>query len=51
MDQREASEALHGAELLPLIQGPIAEIKRIISDCLEADIPALGGMPPNAGKG
>lgn len=51
MNEREAKEALHGAELLPLMQGPIAQIKKVIADLLDADIPAMGGMPPNAGKG
>ncbi len=51
MTERDAAETLQGAELLPILQGPISDIKRVISECLEADIPVAGGMPPGAGKG
>ncbi len=51
MTEQEAVTALAESELVPLMQGPIVQIKRLISNCLEAEIPVTSGMPPGAGKG
>ncbi len=55
MTEQEAGQLLESAiaenGLVPLMQGPIVQIKRVIADCLEADIPVISGMPPGSGKG
>lgn len=51
MNEREAAAELEDDELVPVLHGRIPYIKEVISTCLEADIPVVGGMPPGAGKG
>ncbi len=51
MDAREAAEVLSDTELVPVMQGSIPHIKEAVQKCLDADIPALAGRPPEAGKG
>jgi hypothetical protein len=51
MTEREAAAELEDAELIPVMHGRIPYIKEVIARCLEAEIPALGGCPPEAGKG
>jgi len=40
MTEREAIDLLDEAELVPAMQGPIADIKKLVGRCLDADIPA-----------
>ena len=51
MDPRDAELELADAELIPFAQGSMAYMKKLLEDCLQADIPALLGQPPGAGKG
>jgi hypothetical protein len=51
MDIREAEELLAGASLVPAMSGSIQDMKALRLRCLEADIPAIVGCPPGAGKG
>lgn len=51
MDSRQAAEALAGAELVPMVQGSMAYVKELLDKCLQAEIPAVAGNPPGAGKG
>lgn len=46
MNEREAMASLEDAELIPLVQGSLAEIKRIRSQCLDRDIPVAVAAPP-----
>jgi hypothetical protein len=48
---REAEELLDGLPLVPAMAGSIAEMKALRDRCLAADIAALVGCPPGAGKG
>jgi hypothetical protein len=51
MDAREADELLDGLSLVPAMSGSIQEMKALRERCLAADIPAIVGCPPGAGKG
>lgn len=51
LTHRQADEILADAELIPVMHASISRIKEVIADCLEADIPVIGGCPPGAGKG
>jgi hypothetical protein len=51
MDAQDAEELLAGEEVIPVLQGSIPYIKELWQKCLAADIPALAGCPPGAGKG
>jgi hypothetical protein len=51
MTDREALEALGEAELIPLVQGPLAEVKRIWKQCLEQDVPVAIAAPSGPGCG
>jgi hypothetical protein len=51
MDARDAELELSGEELVPFAQGSVASIKKLLEECLVADIPAVLGRPPDAGKG
>jgi hypothetical protein len=51
MNIDDAEEFLHGLPLVPAMSGSIAEMKALRDRCLEAEIPALVGCPPGAGKG
>jgi len=50
MDPHDAELELTGYDLIPLAQGSMPEMKKLLADCLDADIPALLGQPPGAGK-
>lgn len=41
MTEREAAEALHGIETIPVFEGSMAYIKELRDKCLDAGIPAL----------
>jgi hypothetical protein len=45
MTEREALEALAEAETIPVVQGPLAEVKRIWRACLEQDLPVVVAAP------
>ena len=51
MDAYEADKLLDGLQLVAAMAGSIQEMKALRERCLEADIPALVGCPPGAGKG
>lgn len=51
MTPREAEAELDGLPLVPAMSGSMAEMKALRDKCLEADLPALVGCPPGAGKG
>ncbi len=46
MNDREAMEALADAELIPLLQGPLMEMKRIWRQCLDEGVPVAAVAPP-----
>jgi hypothetical protein len=47
----EAELELDGLPLVPAVAGSMADMKALRDRCLEADIPAMVGCPPGAGKG
>lgn len=49
MTEDDADDALHGEELVPALQGSLADIKRVRDDCLGADIPVALAAPPGKG--
>ncbi|MGE0549807.1 MAG: hypothetical protein AB7O24_28375 [Kofleriaceae bacterium] len=51
LSEADAEHLLFNAALVPAMSGSIAEMKALRTRCLEADIPALVGCPPGAGKG
>lgn len=51
MNIDDAEEFLRGLPLVPAMSGSIAEMKSLRDRCLEAEIPAVVGCPPGAGKG
>ena len=53
MTEREASRLLEETEgeLVPLVHGRLAEVKRLWQECLERDIPAVVATPPPEGGG
>jgi hypothetical protein len=51
MDAQVAEELLADEDVIPVLQGSIPYIKELRQKCLDADIPALAGCPPGAGKG
>jgi hypothetical protein len=51
LTRRQADELLEGTELVPVLHASIARVKEVIADCLDADIPVIGGMPPDCGTG
>jgi hypothetical protein len=50
MTEREAEEVLQGAELHVVFHASMVDVKRLRSQCLEADIPAVMACPPKSGK-
>ena len=50
MTEREAAEALHGADTIPVIEGAMAYIKELWDKCLAADIPAIPSRSCGSGK-
>lgn len=50
MTPHEAEVELGGLPLVPAMSGSMAEMKALRDKCLEADLPALVGCPPGAGK-
>ena len=46
MTEREAAKLLADQELVPALQGSLAEIKRLKAACLEADIAVAVISPP-----
>lgn len=51
MTERDALEALGDDELVPLMQGPLREVKRIWQQCLEEDLPAAVSACPSCNTG
>jgi hypothetical protein len=51
MTQAEADELLDGLPLVPAMAGSIADMRVLRDRCLAAEIPAVVGCPPGAGKG
>ncbi|MGE0871554.1 MAG: hypothetical protein AB7P03_23545 [Kofleriaceae bacterium] len=51
LTEAEAEHLLFNAALIPAMSGSIGEMKALRARCLAADIPALVGCPPGAGKG
>jgi hypothetical protein len=47
----EAEEFLRGVPVVPAMSGSISEMKALRDRCLAAEIPAVVGCPPGAGKG
>ena len=45
MNEREAAEILGDAELVPIHQGTLSDIKRIRAECLAADVPVAVAPP------
>lgn len=46
MNDREAAEILGDAELVPVLEGTLADIKRIRAECLDAGVPVAVASPP-----
>jgi hypothetical protein len=51
MTLAEAEDLLAGLPLVPAMAGSIADMRALRDRCLAADIPAVVGCPPGAGKG
>jgi hypothetical protein len=51
LTRSQADKILEGTPLIPVLHASISRVKQVIADCLEADIPVVGGMPPNCGTG
>ncbi len=51
MDPHDAEIELADYDLVPFAQGSVPAMKKLLFECLEADIPALLGQPPGGGKG
>ena len=51
MEKREAEKELVDTEVLVFAKGSIANMKKLQGQCLEAEIPAMLGRPPDAGGG
>ena len=49
MTEREALEALQDAEMMPVTEGRLEEVKRIWRECLDRDVPAAVASPPGRG--
>ena len=47
----EAEAELDGLPLVPVMSGPIPDMKRLRDHCLAAGVPVIVGCPPGAGKG
>ncbi len=45
MTEREADEALHDAELVPLMKGSLPDLKKVREQCLDQDVPVAMGCP------
>lgn len=50
MTEREAAEALQGADTIPVIEGAMAYIKELWDKCLAAGIPAIPSRACGSGK-
>lgn len=46
MTEREAAKILADEELVPVVQGSLADIKRLKAACLDADIAVAVIAPP-----
>lgn len=46
MKQREADEILGDAEVVPVLQGPLRDMKLMRDQCLDEDIPVALMAPP-----
>ncbi len=51
MEPFEVEEALAGAELVPVSQGTLTDVKRQVEQCLEHDIPARAGREQGCASG
>jgi hypothetical protein len=49
MKEREAKEILADSELVPVLQGPLLDMKQMRDQCLEEDIPVALMAPPGKG--
>jgi hypothetical protein len=49
MNQREADRVLEDAEVVPVFQGPLLDMKSMRDRCLAEDIPVLLVAPPGKG--
>ena len=49
MTEREAKEALADAELVPVMQGTLRDMKLLRDQCLAEDIPVTLMAPPGKG--
>jgi len=50
MNRDEARHILGGTELLPFMEGPIADVKQLASECLDAGIPVDFGRLADCGS-
>src|SRR3972149_9743616 len=51
MDAADAERALADAEVIPLLEAPLADAKELLAACLEEDIPALLGRDAQCARG
>jgi hypothetical protein len=51
LDPHDAEIELADYDLIPFAQGSMTYMKKLLEECLEAEIPAVLGQPPGAGKG
>lgn len=51
LTRRQADRILEGTDLVPVLHASISRVKEVIANCLDADIPVVGGMPPDCGTG
>lgn len=46
MTEREALEALEDAEMTPVFEGRLPDVKRVWRECLDRDLPVAVTAPP-----
>ncbi|HWM87991.1 MAG TPA: hypothetical protein VNO33_19185 [Kofleriaceae bacterium] len=46
MTEREALQALEDAEVMPVVEGRLLDVKRIWRECLDNDLPVAVAAPP-----
>ncbi len=51
MNREEARRLLDDAAVVPLVEGSLADVKRLAAACLEAGIPVDFGRHPGGGSG
>ena len=49
MNEREADRVLQDAEVIPVLQGPLRDMKLMRDQCLAEDIPVALAAPPGKG--